>query len=166
MAKVFILLGGNVGDKSKIFEQTRILLGQRIGSIDKMSSVYATQSWGFKSDPFWNQAVILDSRLDPFEILKQAQDIESLLGRSKKTEWVENSGSYEDRIIDIDLLFYDHFILNTPELTIPHPRIGERKFVLIPLNEIAPEKCHPVSGMKVQELLRVCPDQLEVKPID
>jgi len=84
MAEVFILLGGNVGDKAKIFEETRKLIGERIGLITKMSSVYATESWGFKSDLFWNQVLVLESRLNPFKILTLTQSIETVIGRSKK----------------------------------------------------------------------------------
>jgi len=163
MAEVFILLGGNVGDKTKIFEDTRKLIGERIGLITKMSSIYATESWGFKSDLFWNQVLILDTELNPLEILNLTQSIEMDMGRSNKTVKHNNSYNYEDRIIDIDLLFYDNLQLDTPELTIPHPKIAERRFVLIPLNELDPDKYHPVLGLKVSELLSNCPDQLNVE---
>jgi 2-amino-4-hydroxy-6-hydroxymethyldihydropteridine diphosphokinase len=156
MAEVFILLGGNVGDKSKIFELSRKLIGERIGFIKEMSSIYATDSWGFESALFWNQVIILATSLNPFEVLKESQVIENELGRVRK------STHYEDRTIDIDLLFYDNLQINTSELTIPHPKIADRRFVLIPLNELAPEKYHPVSGMMVKELLAVCQDQLKV----
>lgn len=160
MAEVFILLGGNVGDKAKIFEETRKLIGERIGLITKLSSVYITEPWGFESELFWNQAIIAESTLDPLEILHQTKLIETEMGRIRKSE------HYEARIIDIDLLFYDDLKLNTPNLTLPHPKMEERRFVLVPLNEIAPDKRHPISGMKVQEMLRLCPDSLKVERID
>jgi 2-amino-4-hydroxy-6-hydroxymethyldihydropteridine diphosphokinase len=160
MAEVFILLGGNVGDKAKIFEETRKLIGERIGLITKLSSVYITEPWGFESELFWNQAIIAESILNPPEILHQTQLIETEMGRIRKSE------HYEARIIDIDLLFYDDLKLNTPNLTLPHPKMDKRKFVLVPLNEIAPDKRHPVSGLKVQEMLRLCPDSLKVERID
>ena len=163
MAEVFILLGGNVGDKAKIFEETRTMIGERIGMITKMSSVYATESWGFKSDLFWNQVLILNSGLNPYGILNLTQSIETGMGRLKKTRYNYELSNYEDRIIDIDLLFYDNLQIDTPELTIPHPKIAERRFVLIPLNELEPDKYHPVLGLKVSELLRICPDQLKVE---
>ena len=159
MAEVFILLGGNVGDKSKILEQARKLISERIGLITKASSLYATESWGFESDLFWNQVIILDSKLDPFEIIDKTQTIEREMGRFK------SSTGYEDRIIDIDLLFYDNLTVNTINLTIPHPRIGERKFVLVPLNELDPGRLDPVSGLTVKELLNCCEDQLKVNRI-
>ena len=159
MAEVFILLGGNVGDKSKIPEDSIKLIRERIGFITKMSSLYATESWGFVSDLFWNQVIILESKLDPHEILHNTQTIEREMGR------INNSASYEARVIDIDLLYYDNLIINTPDLTIPHPKIGERKFVLIPLNELNPDKYDPVSGLTVRELLNRCQDQLKVDRI-
>lgn len=160
MNEVFILLGGNLEDKSKIFEATRKLIGERIGLITKQSSVYVTEPWGFDSELFWNQAIIAKTTLNPHEILLQTQLIEKLMGR------VKNSDHYEARVMDIDLLFYNDLVLNTPYLTLPHPKIGDRKFVLIPLNEIAPNKYHPVSGLKVEEMLRLCSDQLNVERID
>ena len=159
MATVFILLGGNVGDKSKIFSKSKKLIGSRIGLITKMSSVYATKSWGFESDLFWNQVIIVESGLDPFSILSQTQAIEREMGRIKK------SAGYEARIIDIDLLFYNDLVLNTPDLTIPHPKIGERKFVLIPLNELDPDIYHPVTALKISEMLQYCQDPLTVERI-
>jgi len=160
MNEVFILLGGNLEDKSKIFKETRKLIGIRIGLVTKQSSVYVTEPWGFDSELFWNQALIAKTTLNPHEILLQTQLIEKLMGRVKKSD------HYEARVMDIDLLFYNDLVLNTPDLTLPHPKMGDRKFVLIPLNEIAPNKCHPVSGLKVKEMLRLCSDQLNVESLD
>jgi len=160
MNEVYILLGGNLGDKSKIFEETRKLIGERVGLVIKQSSVYATEPWGFESELFWNQVIIVETALNPNEILHQTQAIEITFGRTRK------SAHYEARAIDIDLLFYNDLELNTSDLILPHPKIGERKFVLIPLNEIAPDKRHPVTGLKVQEMLKLCPDQLSVERID
>ena len=159
MAEVYILLGGNLGDKSKIFEETRKQIGEKIGTITKRSSVYVTEPWGFESELFWNQALIAETGLHPNEILQRTQTIEKLMGRLSKSNY------YEARVMDIDLLFYDDLVLNTTDLSLPHPKIGDRKFVLIPLNEIAPDKSHPVSGLKVKEMLRLCPDQLKVERI-
>lgn len=160
MAEVYILLGGNVGDKSKIFEETKKLICERIGLITKQSSVYATEPWGFESDLFWNQAIIAVTALDPIEILEQSQAIEKSMGRTLKSD------HYEARTMDIDLLFYDDLQLFTNNLTLPHPKMEERKFVLIPLSEIAPDKRHPGSGLTVSEMLQNCTDPLSVKRID
>ena len=160
MSEVFILLGGNLGDKSKIFEETRKLIGERIGLVTKLSSVYVTEPWGFESELFWNQALVATTTLKPNEILLQTQTIERIMGRVKKSNY------YEARVMDIDLLFYNDLILNTSGLTLPHPKIADRRFVLIPLNEIAPDKCHPVTGLMVHEMLRLCSDKLKVERID
>ncbi len=160
MAKVFILLGGNVGDKSKILEQTRNLIDIRIGKIIQQSAVYKTESWGFKTEQFYNQAICLESQLTPFEILEQTQALEKQIGRIKKSD------KYEDRIIDIDLIFYDELSICSTQLTIPHPRIGERRFVLIPLLEIDPELSHPITGMSLSQMLDTCPDKLSVERLD
>ena len=160
MNEVYILLGGNLEDKCKIFDETRKLIGERIGLVTKQSSVYVTEPWGFESELFWNQAIIANTMLNPHEILQLTQAIEKALGR------VKNSDHYEARVMDIDLLFYNNLVLNTPDLILPHPKMQDRKFVLIPLNEIAPDKCHPVLRMNVHEMLRLCPDQLNVERVD
>ena len=157
MAEVYILLGGNLGDKPKIFEDTRKQISERIGYVTRLSSVYVTEPWGFTSELFWNQALIAETKLTPYEVLKQSQAIEITMGRITK------STHYIARVMDIDLLFYDELQLNTPNLTLPHARMQERKFVLIPLNEIAPDKRHPVSGLSIGEMLRKCPDLLKVE---
>ena len=97
--------------------------------------------------------------LDPYEILIQTQSIEKEMGRLTK------STNYEARTIDIDLLFYDNLVLEMPDLTIPHPKMGERRFVLIPLAEIASNICHPKTGLSVQEMLQKCRDPLRVERI-
>ena len=112
MNDVFILLGGNLGDKSKIFKETRKLIGERIGLVTKQSSVYVTEPWGFESELFWNQALIVKTKLNPQEILQQTQTIEKMMGRIKKSDL------YEARVMDIDLLFYNDLIINTPMLVL------------------------------------------------
>ncbi len=160
MAEVFILLGGNVGDKSKIFNKTRKLISKTLGLITKQSSIYATEPWGFESELFWNQAIIISTALDPGQILFQSQNIEKEMGRTNK------SAQYEARTMDIDILFYNDVQIETPDLTIPHPKIGERRFVLVPLNEIASDKRHPKTGMTVREMLQGCTDTLRVDRLD
>ena len=160
MANVYILLGGNVGDKSEIFIQTRKLIGEKIGIIKKLSSVYETEAWGFESHPFWNQVLIIETRIDPFEILRISQIIEKEMGR------IKNSVGYEARTMDIDLLFYDDQIISTPDLTIPHPGIRARRFALIPLLELEPWKIHPELVLSISEMLNLCADRLNVVRID
>lgn len=159
MAEVVFLLGGNVGDKFKIFDQTRKLISARIGVITKQSSIYATEPWGFESELFWNQAMKVTTPLNPPEVLFESQLIEKKMGRTR------SPAKYESRTIDIDLLFYDDLLMDTPDLSVPHPRMGQRRFVLVPLNEISPDKRHPATGLTVREMLELCPDQLKVERI-
>ena len=136
------------------------MIGDCIGKSTKLSSIYDTEPWGFESEPFWNQVLVIETMLLPFEILNLTQAIETKMGR------VRSSGYYESRPMDIDLLFYDDLILNTPRLTLPHPKIAERRFVLEPLNEIAPLKHHSVTGYTISEMLRMCNDHLRVEKND
>ncbi len=160
MANVFILLGGNVGDKSKIFNLTISHIADKIGQIAQLSSIYATESWGFKSDLFWNQLLIVDTPYDPQQVLERTQAIEKELGRTKK------GGHYENRTIDLDILYYDDLVLNTPNLIIPHPQIAKRKFALVPLGELAPDKIDPVIGLKIHQMLALCEDSLTVEKVN
>ena len=156
MSEVSILLGGNQGDKHKIFSETIKLIGETIGKIEALSSVYESEPWGFVSDLFWNQALVVSTPLLPEEVLTRAQDIEYKMGRKRLSD------KYEARPIDIDLMFYDDLQINIPRLTIPHPLMAQRRFMLVPLSEIIPEKIHPVTGLTVKEMLFICPDKLKV----
>lgn len=160
MAKLYLLLGGNLGDKKKVFAEAKDLLANRIGPITALSGIYETEPWGFRSDElFWNQALEIETSLSPEMVLAATQTIEQELGRKRETN------QYASRIIDIDILFYDDFITQTEALTIPHPRIQERRFSLVPLCEIAPELKHPSLGKTMLQLLSDCPDHLKVSRI-
>lgn len=161
MAKVFLLLGGNLGNKKVIFNQALALLEEAVGKIVQQSAIYETEPWGFESeDLFWNQVVVLETRLDADSLLEETQQIEYQLGR------VRHGAQYSSRLIDLDILFYDQLILNQPWLEIPHPRIAERRFVLEPLAEIAPDFIHPASKKTIAQLLAECTDQLAVKKLE
>ena len=160
MSEVFILLGGNEGNKHKIFSETIKLIGETIGKVKVTSSVYETEPWGFVSDLFWNQALIVESSLLPEDVLMCAFEIENKMGRKRISE------NYEARPIDIDLMFYDDLQINTQHLTIPHPLIAQRRFMLIPLAEIAPERIHPVTKLTIRDMLQICPDHLKVTRLD
>lgn len=140
MATVYLGLGTNLGDKEANLRTAIYKLQERIGKQVSLSSFYETAPWGFESDhSFLNAAIGLETNLPPIEILHITQEIEKELGRTKKSV----NGSYSDRLIDIDILLYDTLVLQTPELTIPHPLMTERDFVMNPLIEIAGNVIHP-----------------------
>ena len=161
MSKLFLLLGGNLGNKKQVFANTLKLIQSRVGEITDQSSIYETEPWGFESDNlFWNQVVLVETPLNPENALKAVQQIEKELGRVRKTE------QYTSRVIDLDLLFYDDLILHTPGLEIPHPRMSERRFVLEPLTEIAAEFVHPEKQKTVHRMLIECQDSLKVNKLN
>lgn len=122
---------------------------ERIGKVVSLSAFYATAPWGFSSDnAFQNAAVEVETELSPLEVLALTQDIEREMGRTHKSV----DGVYSDRVIDIDLLLYGDVVLDTPALRLPHPLMHERRFVMEPLAEIAPEVVHPVLGKTMREL--------------
>lgn len=130
---VFLSLGTNLGDKEHNLHQAISEIQMRIGAIKAQSAFLQTAPWGFESkNSFLNAAVRVETDLSPFAVLRITQDIERHMGRTHKSV----GGIYHDRIIDIDILLYDDLHLSTSELTIPHPHINERDFVLIPLSQI------------------------------
>ena len=125
------------------------LLAERVGDVLALSGFYETEPWGFQSDnTFLNAALQLETSLSPLELLKATQQIELEMGRTQKS-----NGAYHDRIIDVDILLYDDLILQTLELTLPHPLMHERLFVMEPLAEIAPNVIHPVFKKPVISLM-------------
>ena len=131
--KVYFSLGSNLGDKAGNIREAINRIGELIGEVDRQSTLLITEPWGFESDnSFVNAAVRCITTLSPFEILHLTQDIERAMGRTVKS----SHGQYHDRIIDIDILMYDDIHITTPELTLPHPLMKERDFVMIPLSEI------------------------------
>ena len=130
---VYFSLGSNLGDKAGNIREAINRIGELIGEVDRQSTLLITEPWGFESDnSFVNAAVRCITTLSPFEILHLTQDIERAMGRTVKS----SDGQYHDRIIDIDILMYDDIHITTPELTLPHPLMKERDFVMIPLSEI------------------------------
>ena len=134
---VYLSLGTNLGDKEKNLLSAITEIERRIGPIRAQSDFLATEPWGFESkNTFLNAAICVETRLAPLDLLHVTQQIERDLGRTHKSV----GGQYHDRIIDIDILLYDDLHLSTEELTIPHPHMYERDFVLIPLQEILYEE--------------------------
>ena len=159
MGKVYLLLGGNLGDRKMLIANAEDELRKQIGDIVLKSSLYETKAWGKEQQPnFLNKALGINTKLNAFEILKIIQNIEVKLGRKRVEHW----GS---RTMDIDILFYENEIIDTEDLKIPHPLINIRKFVLSPLLEIIPDFIHPGLKKSVKELYLICEDKLEVTKI-
>lgn len=149
MAKVYLSLGTNLGDKPANLQAAVARLQAKIGNVVSLSSFYETQPWGFVSQhSFLNAAVCVETALSPVEVLQATQAIERELGRTHKSV----DGVYADRLIDLDLLLYDDYVLQTDELTVPHPLMTERAFVMDPLCEIAADVVHPVFQRTLAEL--------------
>ena len=155
MAKVYVGLGTNLGDKEQNLKVAVQKIEEQIGKVVSLSAFYITAPWGFTSEnSFLNAAACVETELSPLDVLQKTQSIERELGRTKKSV----NGAYSDRLIDIDLLLYEDLILSavTPsgaELNLPHPLMAERDFVMKPFAEIAPELVHPVLGKTMRELI-------------
>ena len=148
--KVYLGLGTNLGDKELNLRVALQKIEERIGKIISLSAFYATAPWGFSSEhTFLNAAACVETLLPPLSVLHLTQEIEREIGRTHKSV----GGVYSDRVIDIDLLLYDDRVLDTPELKLPHPLMHERRFVMEPLAEIAPDLVHPILKKKMRELL-------------
>ena len=164
MALAVLSLGTNLGERISNLRKAIDLINSTIGHVEKRSSVYETEPWGFDSEQwFLNTAITVRTDLHPLQLLKQTQQIERILGRVKKSG---PGQEYQARVIDIDIIFYDDSIIKTSELSIPHPLMQDRKFVLYPLMEIVPEMVHPLLNMSVRELFLNTQDTTVVKFYD
>ena len=150
---VFLGLGSNVGDREQNLAKVLYAISEISDcAIEHLSSVYISEPWGNKEqDPFLNQVIEIETKLNPLRLLAACQEIEGTMGRRKSARW-------GPRIIDIDILLYHHQVVDEKSLKIPHPRLTERKFVLIPLVEIAPSLVIPGSGKTTREFLKECRD--------
>ena len=163
MERCFILFGSNMGDKNKIYVQACLLINNRCGRIVAQSSAYESEPWGFEAKEwFLNRLIVVETELEPEAMLHQLLDIEAELGRVRHPE----TGGYTSRTADLDILYYGSRIVLTDNLTIPHPRLHQRRFALLPLCEVAPEFVHPAFNMTQTELLKRCFDFSEVRKIE
>lgn len=156
MNTAYLLLGGNEGDRLQWLNTAIEMIDKDCGEVTKKSAFYETAAWGLEEQPaFLNMALCLQTKLSATDLLKATNNIENILGRQRTVKWGQ-------RTLDIDILFFNDELINLPELKVPHPQLENRRFALIPLNEIAPKQVHPVSGKKVEQLLQECTDKLEV----
>ena len=157
MNTVYLLTGGNVGNRQQYLQHAARLIEDSCGKIRRYSAIYETAPWG-KTDQgaFLNQALELATLLSPGSLMQQLLHIEKAIGRTRQE-------LYGPRTIDLDILLFNEEILHTPLVTIPHPQMHLRRFVLAPLCEIAPALIHPVFNTPVAQLLQECPDELPVK---
>ena len=149
----YLSLGTNAGEKLINLQKAVDLIGEEIGHIKSVSSVYKTKSWGFEGDDFLNICIKLTTNLNPENLIKKVLEIEKQLGRVRKY-----SNDYEDRKIDIDILLFDNEIIFYNDLKVPHPKMLERKFVLVPLDEIASTIIHPIAKKRISSCLKDCTD--------
>ena len=159
MERIYLATGSNIGDKSAHLAKALELIEVYVGGLVQVSGVYRTAAWGIEDQPeFLNQAMAVDSHLEPETLLLAVMEIERQMGRERRIRWGE-------RLIDIDILFYGNLVSQSQRLTIPHPFIQDRNFVLQPLLEIAPDFFHPVLQKSIRELAAACPDPLKVERI-
>ncbi len=157
MNTAYLLIGGNLGDRAAYLAEAVNQISARCGRVTSSSSLYETAAWGNPNQPaFYNQAICVKTILEAETLLERLLAIELEMGRVREER-------YGPRTIDLDILMIDHTILDTPTLTIPHPQLQNRKFALLPLNEIAPALHHPVLDKTIHQLLLICPDTLDVQ---
>lgn len=157
MNKTYLLLGSNLGNSFVQLSKALAHIEKQIGPVNRRSGLYTTAAWGNTKQPhFLNQVIIVETTLTALETMKAILQIEKKMGRVRT---IKNA----PRIIDIDILFFNKDIIDLEQLTIPHPQIQNRRFVLVPLNQLSPNLRHVVLKKSVHQLLMHCPDKLNVK---
>ncbi|HTG66711.1 MAG TPA: 2-amino-4-hydroxy-6-hydroxymethyldihydropteridine diphosphokinase [Flavobacterium sp.] len=154
--QVILSIGSNQGERLETIKQCIALIHQEIGTVIQVSRVYETAAWGFDSDAFYNCALLLHSHFSAEEILLKALAVEQQLGRIR-----QNGSGYQSRIIDIDMIAFDEVIIDTETLTVPHPLMQDRKFVLFPFQDLKINWTHPILNKTISELVKICPDNGE-----
>jgi 2-amino-4-hydroxy-6-hydroxymethyldihydropteridine diphosphokinase len=158
-SRTWLLLGSNIGNPALALDKAKTAIGKKIGTIVRQSSLYRTAAWGNIHQPtFLNQVVIVETSLSAMQTMQQILSIEEKMGRIRTTK-------NAPRIIDIDILFFNKTVCRSPGLTVPHPLIRERNFVLVPMNELSPNLKHPVLQKTMHRLMLECRDSLAVKKI-
>lgn len=153
----YLLLGTNMGDRAALLTHARQEIAQEIGTLRCVSSIYETEAWGNTNQPnYLNQVVLAATPLQPLRLLEKINGIEKRMGRIRVNKW-------ESRLIDIDILYYGNQVIDEVNLQIPHPHLPNRRFALVPMQEIAPGFTHPISGNTTTELLEQTSDKLAVR---
>jgi 2-amino-4-hydroxy-6-hydroxymethyldihydropteridine diphosphokinase len=157
MEEAILLLGGNLGNRELALAQAMEKIEERVGEIIAHSSIYESEPWGFEDkNQFLNQAIKVSTELSPHQLLDKLLEIEQSLGRVR-------TGKLSARTIDLDILFYGSKEINSETLSIPHPRISERLFTLLPLAEITEYSNLPVLNKTAEELIKICPDKSSIR---
>ncbi len=157
LTSVYIALGSNIGQKQVFLQNAIDAIFRSIGTVNKVSAVYETPAWGFDGDPFYNSCIKVKTRLKAQEVLKILQTIENSMGRVRQTE------GYENRTIDLDILFFGDDCIEDIDLKIPHPELSKRDFVLFPLADITPQKKHPILNENIEDLRDRLPKNTNIK---
>ncbi|HRG58848.1 MAG TPA: 2-amino-4-hydroxy-6-hydroxymethyldihydropteridine diphosphokinase [Bacteroidia bacterium] len=153
----YLLLGSNLGNQSLNLEQAISLISSDYNEVIEISKTYKTAAWGnLNQDDYLNVVLKVETQLNPFELLDRLLKIENQLGRTRGKE------HWQPRLIDIDILYYNDEIIASDNLKIPHPYIAQRRFTLVPLNDIAADFMHPILKLTNKELLAECEDKGEV----
>ena len=154
-----MITGSNLGDREQMLATASMKLSEILGRHVAASKVYETEPWGFHSEhKFLNQVLLYEAEMEPGEILNHILQIEFDMGRKRSGE------QFVSRSIDIDILFYNDYIISSHRLLIPHPRMHKRRFCLLPMLELDADFVHPLFGLSISELLDKCKDRLEVRP--
>jgi len=156
----YLILGSNVGDRETNIREAILKIESKVGKVIRTSSMYQTEPWGYGGQPhFYNQVIEIETSLDASHTLKEILMIEKSMGRVRNQKWRE-------RIIDIDILYFEDLVVHDKDLTLPHPGIPDRKFVLEPLCELIPDEIHPLLRISNAELLKKTGDRLGVEIVD
>jgi 2-amino-4-hydroxy-6-hydroxymethyldihydropteridine diphosphokinase len=160
MNKTYLLLGTNQGERALNLAEAKSKISRELGPIITSSAIYKTAAWGLENQPdFYNEVIVINTEFDAFKILSILLDIEQQLGRVRAEKW-------GPRIIDIDILFFNDAIINSPTLKIPHPEIQNRMFTLKPLVDVAETFTHPVLNKSMLQLMNECSDSLPVEKLE